>query len=323
MSLRIGPRRACRGPHARRARWLVVTLLVALAFSLLGTPLAAAAIPSRPGPEGLPPVLPAPGPRVVGGTAVPDGKYPFQAALLIQSAGTNDFQRQFCGGSLISSFQVLTAAHCVQSFGPGPDLLPLSDLRVVVGRTVLTSTQGQRRSVQEITIHPRWEPSTFRYDVAVITLSKPVRGIRPIQLVTPGVHALERPGRSVIAIGWGNTLAQPFGPGGGGSSYPDRMREVTVPIVSPQECATALTFDGVQYLDRNTMLCAGRTGKDTCQGDSGGPLFMSAVTGGYIQLGITSWGVGCAATGFPGVYTKLSNRCIGNFILTTAGGPPV
>jgi secreted trypsin-like serine protease len=322
MFLRIDPRRADRRTLAPRVSWLVVTALFTLLFTLLGTSTASAAIPSRPGPEGLP-AGPSPDSRVVGGTPVPDGRYPFQAALLIQFAGQNDHQRQFCGGSLITRWQVLTAAHCVDFFGPRPDQLPVSELRVVVGRTVLTSTQGQRRSVVGIAVHPRWNPATFRNDAAVITLNRPITGIRPIQVVTPGVDALERPGRSVIATGWGNTIVQPVGPGAGGAQYPDRMREVTVPIVSPPECATAYLIDGMQFLDRNTMLCAGRRGKDTCQGDSGGPLFVRAATGGYIQIGITSWGIGCGATGFPGVYTKLSNLGIGNFIQVAAGGIPV
>jgi secreted trypsin-like serine protease len=70
-------------------------------------------------------------------------------------------------------------------------------------------------------------------------------------------------------------------------------------------------------------LCAGRTNLDTCQGDSGGPLFFEAVGGGFIQAGITSWGIGCGAAGFPGVYTRLSNRGVGNFILSATGGVPV
>jgi secreted trypsin-like serine protease len=81
----------------------------------------------------------------VGGTAVPNGKYKFQAALLALSFGSNDFERQCCGGSLITPFEVLTAAHCVELVGDEPGQLPVSDLRVVVGRTVLTSTQGQKR----------------------------------------------------------------------------------------------------------------------------------------------------------------------------------
>ena len=315
MFLRIDIRRPGRGAHARRARWLVVPLLVALAFALIGTSAAAEPIPSRPGPEGLPEVPVGPSPRIVGGTAVPDQRYPFQAALLIQSAGTTDRQRQFCGGSLISSTQVLTAAHCSDFFGLEPGQVRLSDLRVVVGRTVLSSSQGQRRSARAIAVHPQWDAITFSYDVAVITLAQPVVGIRPI-LVNPGVSALDRPGRSAIATGWGNTLAQPAGSDEGGSSFPDRMRQVSLPIVSRQTCDTAMTFDGVHFLDGETMLCAGRAGRDTCQGDSGGPLF-TAVAGRYVQIGITSWGIGCAATGYPGVYTKLSNRDIGWFILTT------
>ena len=58
-----------------------------------------------------------------------------------------------------------------------------------------------------------------------------------------------------------------------------------------------------------------------CQGDSGGPLSPKAAGPGYIQAGITSWGIGCGATGFPGVYPRLSNRGVGNFILSVTGGP--
>jgi secreted trypsin-like serine protease len=93
-----------------------------------------------------------------------------------------------------------------------------------------------------------------------------------------------------------------------------------VPITSGAECATA--YASADLSITATMLCAGRTNLDTCQGDSGGPLFFKAVGPGYIQVGITSWGIGCGATGFPGVYTRLSNRGVGNFILSATGGRP-
>jgi secreted trypsin-like serine protease len=299
----------------------IVVAALALMMAMTGPAALAATkrLPSRVGPASLDQSRLAP--RVVGGKPVPNGRYRFQAALLAQSFGTNDFERQFCGGSLISPFDVLTAAHCVEFFGDGPEQLPLSDLRVVVGRTVLTSTQGQKRRAAATSIHPNYNPVTASNDVAVVHLASPINSITPVMLVTPGVDALERPGTLATVTGWGNTIAQPAGPGGGGVNFPNRMREAKVPIVSRAECRTAYAGAG-ETID-TTMLCAGRTNLDTCQGDSGGPLFFKAAGPGYIQAGITSWGIGCGATGVPGVYTRLSNRGVGNFVLSVTGGVPV
>jgi hypothetical protein len=134
---------------------------------------------------------------------------------------------------------------------------------VVVGRIVLTSTQGQKRRVAAIDIHPRWDPATFSFDAAVIHLASPINGIRPIMLVTPGVDALERPGTLATVTGWGNTIQQPAGPGGGGVNYPDRMREAQVPITSRAECRTA--YAAADLVITATMLCAGRTNLDTAR----------------------------------------------------------
>lgn len=309
----------------RRVLMAVLTACLAGALTLTGASVTAGStgpLPIRPGP-GDAVREPAPfSPRIIGGTPVPDGQYRFQAALLAQSFGNNDYQRQFCGGSLITPFQVLTAAHCVEFFGSGPDQVPLSDLRVVVGRTVLSSTEGQRRRVAAVAIHPRWDPVTSSFDVAVITLSAAITGIRPVSLVTPGTDALERPGTTLTVTGWGNTIAQPAGPGGGGIRFPDRLQQAQLPIVSSAECRTTYATAGLPV--DATMLCAGRTNRDTCQGDSGGPLFVKAAgSPGYIQVGVTSWGIGCGATGFPGVYARLGNISVGNFILAETGGVPV
>jgi secreted trypsin-like serine protease len=171
-------------------------------------------------------------------------------------------------------------------------------------------------------IHPRWEPpaGAFAHDVAVLELDRPVRGIAPIRLATTGTDALERPGRRATVTGWGNTIAQPVGPGPGLGLFngPNRMREAQVPIVSDEECEAVYGED----LSPRLAVCAGRTNLDTCQGDSGGPLFVP-VGRGFRQIGVTSFGSGCGEIGFPGVYTQVSALPVGNFIQRVTGGVPV
>jgi secreted trypsin-like serine protease len=73
------------------------------------------------------------------------------------------------------------------------------------------------------------------------------------------------------------------------------------------------------------MVCAGAERLDTCVGDSGGPLFFraDALRGsriGYRQIGITSFGLGCALAEFPGVYTEVNAPSIRSFIRSAARG---
>jgi secreted trypsin-like serine protease len=270
----------------RRFRVLTFAALLALATALPASPALA-------GPITI---------KIIGGDPADTGEYPFMAAILNETISGTDWHKQFCGGTLIDDDWVLTAAHCAEGFEP-------AELAVAVGRTHLNSTEGQRRAVSQIHVHPSFgSPTGLSHDVALLKLASRVHGIAAITLADAADDGLEAPGTLLWTIGWGSTTAkgQPF--------YPDELREVQVPVVSDADCQEVYH----RSLDPVTMLCAGAPGVDSCYGDSGGPLFAET-GGGPVQLGTVSWGLGCAKKRFPGVYGEVNATTIRSWITTTAG----
>jgi secreted trypsin-like serine protease len=251
--------------------------------------------------------------QVVGGTAVPNGKYPFMASLQEKKNNKPPAKEHFCGGTLIDSDSVLTAAHCAVYI---KHEMPAWKLRIVVGLTELNSDQGEARgirSLSNIIVHPRYHGDrNLAYDAAVINLDSPVR-FSPIKRATADQDRLERPGRKARIAGWGNMIKQTPPLYLEPNRYPNRMREASVPLVSDSR---ARDVYGSSYVAR-VMVAAGKEGKDTCQGDSGGPMW-AATSQGRRQIGITSFGEGCGARGYPGVYTEVNAPSIRSFITDAA-----
>ena len=245
-----------------------------------------------------------PTPRIINGHPAAFGAYPFMAALLLTDVSGSDFDRQYCGGSLIAPRWVLTAAHCAD-FLTGP-----SEVAVAVGRSDLDSTQGVRIAIRSIHIHPDWDPKKLSPDVALLELATPVTTITPIQLATGANNNFEAAGTPLTVIGWGNLDTR-----NGHATFPDALHEVVVPAVTDTACAKIYH----KFLVQATMLCAGAPGLDSCQGDSGGPIFATTATGVRIQMGIVSWGQGCAKNHFVGVYGEVNSPTIRTFIQQTAG----
>ncbi len=238
--------------------------------------------------------------NIVGGTPVPDGKYRFVAVLIV---GHSDGSSGLCGGSLIDSNSVLTAGHC---------LVDAVSVDLAVGRTVISQNQGQVRFATAAFVHPRFNlNNNFSNDAAVLRLNRPVTGIKPVRLATARQNALESPGRKLTVAGWGTTSE--------GGSTSDRMRAVSVPVVSDAKAERAYSTRApiLRYFPK-LMVAAGVRGKDACQGDSGGPLFKASATTRTTQVGIVSYGFGCGRAGFPGVYTEVNNPGIRPFILNAA-----
>jgi len=216
--------------------------------------------------------------RIVGGTQVGQaGKYPFFASW----AGS-------CGGSLIHSDIVLTAAHCNSIFS--------NSVIVNAYRLNSASTNGavERRVVKRLR-HPDYNSGTLSNDFMLLKLNSPVTSITPIPYNTsPSVPSQ---GDELKVVGLGTTRA--------GGSQARTLREVVVETYSDQQCDRMYSGSIV----KRTMFCAGvdQGGKDSCQGDSGGPIFTFDTQGNAIsQMGVVSWGEGCALSGYPGVYAEIS-----------------
>ena len=228
-----------------------------------------------------------PEPRIVGGNETVPGRWPWMASVQDEDFG------HFCGGSLITPAVVVTAAHCVFDFFG--ELTDPESLRVVLGRHDLSTDAGEELRVSSIVAHPNYDPFTLDSDIAVLLLSASSQQ-QPIGYVSPADEPLFVPGTLATAVGWGETEVDPA---------PDRLREVTVPIVSNQVANQPQSYAG-QVSDN--MLAAGlpEGGVDSCFGDSGGPLMVANGPGGHTLAGIVSWGLGCGQPDFYGIYTRVS-----------------
>lgn len=227
-------------------------------------------------------------PEIVGGTPATDGRYPWMVPLLFSKTADN-FKAQNCGGSLVSPTKVLTAAHCL---GPQYDIL--------VGSQDLKSGQGERIRVTKATAHPNYSAKKDAFDVAVLTLERPVTTVAPVRFIASKAEELAQmpDGQLLTVIGYGNTKST-------GQAYSSVLREVSVPVVNRSTCNTAPMYPGKIG---KTEFCAGfvEGGKDSCQGDSGGPLFRQGASAqDDVQVGIVSWGQGCALRNKPGVYARM------------------
>ena len=254
-----------------------------LALALLVGVLAPLASPAQAAPE----------PEIIGGHMADPGEYPFQVALLLRSR-TNRYNAQFCGGSLVGATRVLTAAHCVVD-------MRANQLDVLAGTNRLTADSGGMRvHVTAKHVHPGYNPRTSGNDVAVLELAEPVP-YETIPIIQEGRFDLWDPGTMATVTGWGDRDRRE-----GSTNFPFNLYEVEVPILSNAQCSNAY---GAAYI-RTKMLCAGDLtdgGEDSCQGDSGGPLFVPDDGSGWRQVGIVSFGIGCARRNFPGVYTRVAS----------------
>ncbi|TNC24299.1 S1 family peptidase [Amycolatopsis alkalitolerans] len=257
--------------HARRDRKFRFLLAGAAAVA---ASLPVAAVAATSGPATTPPA-PQVQPRIVGGDQASIEDYPY-AVFLTDAKGN-----QFCGGVLVSSSAVATAAHCASAVSQ-------SDLRVVAGREEKSGSDGVVARVVRVWTEPGFTDPGKGDDVAVFNLDRRLP-YQPVKLPSQSDTSLYNAGTNATVVGWGRTSD--------GGARATSLRKAVVPIVSDSSCLSSYG-----NYDAKSMVCAGypQGGVDACQGDSGGPLVE-----GDTLVGLVSWGDGCAKPGKPGVYARV------------------
>jgi len=237
--------------------------------------------------------------RIIGGNEANTGEYPY--AVSLSSSYFEDAvspSGHFCGGSLIGPDVVLSAAHCAVGG---------AFYNVTVGRHALNSTEGEVIAVKAEAPHPDYNPITTDYDFMLIFLNETVNhDVEFVKLHQPFLSDTRLQTYSsdrninfqLTVMGWGDITASDdvF-------EMSKVLMETEVNLITNEECARSNgTIYGTEtnYNDQITenMLCAKDLGEDSCQGDSGGPLVFKSIQGADVQVGVVSWGMGCAHEDF-------------------------
>ncbi|NWU94368.1 TPA protein, partial [Upupa epops] len=235
--------------------------------------------------------------RIKGGSSADIRAHPWQAAIFVRYRRAPG-EHFLCGGILIGSCWVLSAAHCFE------EGFSTRQLKIVLGRTSRATPEDneQRFQVENYIVHQQFDSESFNNDIALLQLKASAESCA---VETDTVRAACLPPPELQLPDWteceisGYGRHEEFTP-----FYSEHLKEGHVRLFPPSQCTT-------QRLENRTvtanMLCAGDTRNldDACKGDSGGPLVCMKADRMYL-IGIISWGIGCGRKDVPGVYTNVT-----------------
>uniref|UniRef100_W5MAD4 Urokinase-type plasminogen activator n=1 Tax=Lepisosteus oculatus TaxID=7918 RepID=W5MAD4_LEPOC len=239
--------------------------------------------------------------KIVGGKVTAIESQPWTGAIF-QRSRTSEFFT--CGGSLIASCWLVTAAHC---FPNGASTDP-NRYSIFLGKGAINETDSrkeQKFQVEKIIIHPAFDDSQGNYnnDIALVKMRSrsgqcavESRAVKTVCL--PPQNRMLPAGSTCEIVGYGRERESLW-------YYSNYLREARVQLL-PQSVCSSEQYYGTMLT--GNMFCAGGSDwtVDSCKGDSGGPLVCEVDHRMYL-FGIVSWGEGCARKYRPGVYTKVTN----------------
>jgi Trypsin len=312
-----------------RARRGVRFLLAAIAgCALAAAPTATAASPqalasSGSNPfEGRGPLVP----QIINGQESSIAQFPWQVWVLLTANEGGNISESSCGGSILNSTTILTAAHCTDHEGtttPYPIPSPEVEILVVVGASEGLRFRAESpdplpaTNQQDFVASVRRDPyyavkPEIKDDVAVLTLEKeltlsPADNTAAIPLVPVG--ATPAPGTALSVSGYGKQE----GAEGEGHNSNGKLYSTNLTAISSDACRGGVGANSA------VLLCAASTSSSTCQGDSGGPLTEGNPA---VEVGTVDFGAKECPVGVPDVFTNLAAPEIRDFI-EGSEAPPV
>ncbi|KAF5285527.1 hypothetical protein FQA39_LY16592 [Lamprigera yunnana] len=214
--------------------------------------------------------------RIVGGHFAAEGQFAYQVSVQIGR------RNHLCGGSIIASSAILTAAHC--TFGRTPE-----EIVIAVGSTKIEDGDAVYYEVETIINHEHWNPNLIANDISLLKLKVPIVLGDDAEIVELETNEVED-GALGIVTGWG--LTSPNG------EYSNELKYLESAVIGHEECLRKL--NGHEFLQDFNICGENSHDKGTCSQDSGGPYVVNGK-----QVGIVSWGLACADN-TADIYAKVS-----------------
>ena len=216
----------------------------------------------------------------------------------------------YCGGTLVASKYVISAAHCFWNDINGDEIVdflrPADDISIRIGDHNL-DVEGEEKitpktvNVVRLTLHPNYNKDDLRdgYDIAILELEEEL----DLSVYTPACMARSSDattfdGKTATVAGWGRIEENDP------DSNSATLQHVDIPVVSQERCQD-LFASSISSLSPSIICAGGEEGKDSClvltdspkfevnkhvQGDSGGPLTVMQ-NSQHVLIGDVSFGV--------------------------------